>query len=260
MKTLWLPDSHAYIRFHDLPGSEPAVVLLHGLGSASSADFPAVSRAPGFSELRTILPDFLGFGFSDRPTDFAYSLELHAESIYSILRYLGLKDVYLFGHSMGGTIAIALAAAHPELIRRLVLAEANLDPGIGGGSKIIAAMTEGEYIAGGHDRFVQTLAEGLKRSPNDAGYVGALRRADLVAMHRSAVGLIRGTVPSQRELFFGMTIPRAFIFGELSLPDPEPDRLRAAGIEVLVVPGAGHGMMDDNPEGFGAALAQAFGL
>ncbi len=260
MKSLWMPQHSACIRFHDFPGSEPAIVLLHGLGSASSADFPALARQPALSRFRFILPDFLGFGFSDKPADFDYSLESHAETVYRILQHLGLSNVCLFGHSMGGAVAVALTAAHPEPISRLVLAEANLDPGVGQASKMIAAQTESDYVAKGHSQFLRSIEQGIQQSPGLACFAGALRVADPIAVHRSAVGLMRGTVPSQRQLFLSMKIPRSFIYGELSLPDPDRNSLRAGGIDILIVPKAGHAMMHDNPEGFGLALQQSFGL
>jgi pimeloyl-ACP methyl ester carboxylesterase len=260
MKSLWMPQHRAHIRFHDFPGTEPAIVLLHGLGSASSADFPAIARQPALSRFRFILPDFLGFGFSDKPADFDYSLESHAETVNQILHHLGLSSVYLFGHSMGGAVAVALAAAHPESIRRLVLAEANLDPGVGGASKMIAAQTENDYVTGGHTQFLRSIEQGIPQSPGLTCYAGALRVASPVAVYRSAVGLIRGTVPPQRQLFLSMKIPRSFIYSELSLLDPDMDSLRAGGINIFIVPKAGHAMMHDNPEGFGLALRQSFDL
>jgi len=79
-------------------------------------------------------------------------------------------------------------------------------------------------------------------------------------MYKSAVQLLKGTQPPQRELFLAMRIPRAFIFGEKSLPDPDVEHLSKVGIRTLIVPKAGHAMMDDNPDGFAAALIEAFGL
>jgi pimeloyl-ACP methyl ester carboxylesterase len=260
VRSLWLPKHHAYIRFHDLPGAGPAVVMLHGLGSAASADFPAIAHHPDLSRCRFILPDFLGFGFSDRPGNFEYSLQAHAETICAILHYLNLGDVYLFGHSMGGTIAIALAASHPELVRRLVLAEANLDPGKGEISKIIADQPEREYVTHGHGTVLEELRHDCPDASSLATYAGTVGIADPTAMHRSASGLIRGMAPSQRDIFLFLDIPRAFIFGERSLPDPDLDRLRSAGITVLTVPDAGHAMMADNPGGFALVLRAAFEL
>jgi pimeloyl-ACP methyl ester carboxylesterase len=258
MKALLISALSAHLRFVDLPGEEPAFVLLHGLGASSSSDFPAVAHTPSLSSYRFILPDFFGFGYSDRPADFDYSIQAHAETVYEVLRSVGLSGVNLFGHSMGGTVAVALAAAHPELVRSIVLAEANLDPGHGQGSKMIAEQPENDYITEGHDQFIEGIRKSIKDEPGLAGYLGALALADPRAMYRSAVGLIRSVRPSPRELFLSMTIPRAFIVGERSLPYPSLDTLRSAGISVLTVAKAGHAMMDDNPEGFAAAFLEAF--
>jgi len=260
MESLWLPAQRAHIRYRDFDGAEPALVLLHGLGSASSLDFPRIARQPALSAFRFILPDFLGFGSSDRPADFDYSLESHAETVYELLEHLGLSQVCLFGHSMGGAVAVALTAAHPDLVDRLVLAEANLDPGVGQASKRIAAQTEERYVREGHERFVTVIQRSIETAGTPTSYGDALAMADPVAMHRSSVGLIRGTVPAQRDLFLSWTMPRAFIFGERSLPDPDVENLRAGGIDVRIVPGAGHDMMHENPEGFGRVLLEAFGL
>lgn len=57
----------------------------------------------------------------------------------------------------------------------------------------------------------------------------------------------------------GLGIPRAFLFGARSLPDPDTAFLAERGIKVFIVPAAGHAMMDDNPDGFAEILAAAFG-
>jgi len=258
MKSLLIPKYDSYIRFHDLPGDEPALVLLHGLGSASSVDYPSITHIPGLSRFRFILPDLFGFGYSDRPDNFDYSLQAHAETIYEVIHSLGLSGVNLFGHSMGGAIAVALTAAHPELINRLVLAEANLDPGQGQASKMISEQSEYNYINKGHKLFISSIKKGIQESPSFSAYVGALEIADPRAMYKSAVGLMRGTLPPQRELFLSMKIPREFIYGEYSLPDPNMGQLSSGGIKILIVPKAGHAMMHDNPDGFALALLQSF--
>jgi pimeloyl-ACP methyl ester carboxylesterase len=65
---------------------------------------------PAFSRRRVLFVDLLGFGISDRPADFAYSLRSHAESVARVLRHLGQGPVDVVGHSLSGSIAIHLAS------------------------------------------------------------------------------------------------------------------------------------------------------
>jgi pimeloyl-ACP methyl ester carboxylesterase len=63
-----------------------------------------------------------------------------------------------------------------------------------------------------------------------------------------------------REHFLQLAMPRSFLFGERSLPDPDAEWLPAQGIPVLLVPDAGHAMMWDNPVGFATVLKSALTL
>lgn len=65
-----------------------------------------------------------------------------------------------------------------------------------------------------------------------------------------------GTVPTMREMFVAMTIPRTLIHGDRGEPLLDAEGLRRSGIRVVTIPNAGHMMMFDNPEAFLAALAE----
>ena len=221
------------------------------------SDFPVVAAQPRLADRRRILIDLLGFGYSDRPVDYGYSLEDHAAAAACVLDHLGIEGAVVIGHSMGGTIAVALALSHPALVGRLVMAEANLDPGVGGGSKIIAAFDEEIYVASGHAEFIARLQGIAGEDPILYNYLGVLALADPRAMYRSAVGLLRGTRPPQRQALARMEIPRAFIVGERSLPEYDVHALQVLGLKVLIVTQAGHAMMDENQTGFADAIAQA---
>jgi 3-oxoadipate enol-lactonase len=96
-----------------------AVVLLHALGKDGS-DWDAV--APELARGRRIyVPDLRGHGRSDRPGK--YSFELMREDLDALLTALGLAQVTLIGHSMGGVVAYLYAAKYPERVARLVLEE-----------------------------------------------------------------------------------------------------------------------------------------
>ncbi|GAA1271134.1 alpha/beta hydrolase [Kitasatospora nipponensis] len=240
------------IRWVELPGAEPARVYLHGLGASSAPYFAATAVHPLLAGRRSLLLDLLGFGISDRPTDFGYTLEDHADAVAAALRAAGATGVELVGHSMGGAVAVVLAARHPELVSRLVLADANLDPVVPSrrpGSSGIASFTEEEFLAGGW-REVRELV-----GPH---WWSTMRLAGRVALHRTAAQAAegaRGTRPTVRELLLGLTVPRAYLYpaadGAAQLPGP--------GVLLLPVADCGHNLMLDNPDGFAAAVATALG-
>ena len=60
-----------------------------------------------------------GHGCTDRPG--VYSFELMRDDVIAVLDALGLRDVVLVGHSMGGTVAYLVAQAQPDRISRLVV-------------------------------------------------------------------------------------------------------------------------------------------
>jgi haloalkane dehalogenase len=70
---------------------------------------------------RCIAPDHLGFGLSDRPTDFAYTPEAHAEVLHEFVDAIGLDRLTLIVHDFGGPIGLPLALAADSRVSRLVL-------------------------------------------------------------------------------------------------------------------------------------------
>jgi len=240
------------LRYLDRPGEGPPIVFLHGLGSASSFAFPAIAADPHLRSRRAILVDFLGFGYSDRPTTFAYSMDRHAETVVRLLDQLGLVAADLFGHSMGGAVAVLIAHARPARVARLVSAEGNLDPEPGIVSGIITQWSEAEYAASGHAEFLRGL-----RAQGFADYARTVEAAEPIAVHRSAVDLIADRDPTFRELLLRLPIPRTYLFSEESAGDPNTERLPRVGVSIGIVPAAGHDMMSDNPCGLAEAIANA---
>ena len=251
MKSLFLPQWKAFLRYHDIPGKEPIRVYLHGLGCASSADFPQVITRSALAGYRSLLVDLLGFGFSDRPKDFGYTLEDHTQTVATLLDHLNLKECAVIGHSMGGSVAIILAAMRPDLVSALVVAEGNLDPDVGTISAEIASCSEAEYIVVGYTRMLEEVIK-IAREGDEGmtAYAAGFHLAAPHAVHRSAIGLLKGTQPTMRERLVRLSIPKAYVFGENNLPDQDQEQLAKDGVTVLVIPRAGHAMMEENPDGF----------
>jgi len=102
------------------PANGPAVVLVHGLGGRAE-DWRSLAPYLTNAGFRVYLPDLPGYGRSDKPADFSYSVPDEAEAVVDFFDALGLKQVDLGGWSMGGGIVQHVAARHPERVRRLML-------------------------------------------------------------------------------------------------------------------------------------------
>ncbi|GAA4053562.1 alpha/beta fold hydrolase [Nonomuraea soli] len=240
-----LPDG-SRIRWAEVAGREPVRVYVHGLGAAAAPYFlEAVSR-PELAGHRSLFVDLLGFGTSDRPTAFGYSMEEHADALATALRAADVRAAQVVAHSMGGTIAVHLAERHPELVAELVLVDANLDPIKPAPRPTIATYTEDEFVRHGWD---ETLA---RVGPH---WAATMRLAGREALHRSAVHLTRADV---REQLSRLPIPRAFLYpgadGEVS----GAAELVASGVRLVAVPDSGHNIMIDNVEVFAREVSGLF--
>lgn len=243
-------------------GEGTPIVLLHGVAT-SRAIWRHVT-GPLSAGRRVIAVDVPGFGTS-APAGPGFELDVVADRIVASL---GVERFDLVGHSLGGAIAVATAARHPEAVRRLVLVSpAGLAPravGVAAALGAAADVATRARRALGHqwvDRraarwamFATTVADPGRLDPADARMLleasdGAQRVADGVrqalaadlrddlAAVRAPVGLIWGAVDR--------TVPYS---GLAALRRLRPD----APVETL--PGTGHLPQVEDPRAFTAAL------
>jgi pimeloyl-ACP methyl ester carboxylesterase len=112
---------HLYYEIH---GSGRPLMLLHG-GLGSGEMFGPVIGLLANAGHQVILPDLQGHGRTadiDRPI----SLPAMGDDIAALIRLLGHDRVDVVGYSLGGGVGFQLASRHPELVRRLVMASANI--------------------------------------------------------------------------------------------------------------------------------------
>jgi 4,5:9,10-diseco-3-hydroxy-5,9,17-trioxoandrosta-1(10),2-diene-4-oate hydrolase len=111
-------------RIHYLDeGEGEAVVFLHGSGPGASGYSNFKGNYPYLVEAgyRCIVPDHIGYGFSDKPTDVDHPLSFFVECIKQTLEVAGVQRCTLVGNSLGGAVALGLALDCPDMVDKLIL-------------------------------------------------------------------------------------------------------------------------------------------
>lgn len=265
MKSFYLENHNAFMRYLETPQAGSTVVYLPAISFSAAASFFDVVTHPDMPDHRALLIDYLGSGASDHVDGFDYSLASHAACIAALMDDAGCQSATVVGHSMGGSVAIQLAMTRPDLVGNLIVGEGNVTSGGGGLVKQIVAHDEASFVDG---VFPQMQADIFESARN--GDTIGIRRNN-VWKHISAKGLYRNAqalnkVPdSMLDDFLALPMKRSFIYGENSYPatpeavgpdTPSPDLLRSRGVGIKVVPGAGHGQMFDNLDGFAEILGK----
>jgi pimeloyl-ACP methyl ester carboxylesterase len=266
MKSLYLEEWDTFIRYHEIPGESEPLVYLPGLSMPAVAQFLSVVTHKEMGGYHTLLIDYIGSGYSDHSDRFDYSIESHSRAIAAVLEKEGVKGSTVVGHSMGGAVGIRLAISQPELVAKLIVAEANLDPGGGAVTQRIASYSETVFVKRTHRLFLKGMRSAERAGDESATFIhAAWGKADPAGLYRSAVALVE-LDEKLRKQFENLSIPRTFIYGEETLPKepnearpdaPDPDELKKFDIQISIVPHAGHIMMFDNLDGFVNVLKEA---
>lgn len=221
------------------------VVLLHGFPLSSEMWTPI--RAAVEQAARMITPDLRGFGGSDAPQG-DYAMETLADDVLRLADNLGLGRFVLGGHSMGGYVALRLAARHPERLSGLILVDtrASADAPDGKSRRAIAIETirRGEARAF-LDEFVPNLLgpSTRQRAPRLADELRAI--AAQIPDHVLA-GCLAGMRdrPDSSHVLAGLDVPALVIVGqEDTIAPPEAAHAMAAALpraRLALVPLSGH--------------------
>jgi pimeloyl-ACP methyl ester carboxylesterase len=220
------------------------LVMLHGLGDSAIRTFPPHIATGPLARYPILFVDLPGFGESRFTTDHPATISRYADDVAALMEYLGTNPTAVFGHSMGGNVALQLAHRYPHLVSRLVLAEPLLDASQSILASGIASVSEETFV---NRRFAMLLrATSMQAHRGDraaAAFLDPLRHTDPLAMHRAARSLINQAAASAESLLFGLPMPRTVLVGERTAADTS--RLECAGISVVRIPDAGHFMLAD---------------
>ena len=107
--------------YHDLGDGYP-VVFLHGSGPGVTAwaNWNKVFQLMK-DDFRVIAPDMVGFGFTERPENPVFNMNVWVQQTIDLFDALKIEKANLVGNSFGGALALSMAIKYPERINKLVL-------------------------------------------------------------------------------------------------------------------------------------------
>ena len=113
------------LAYDDAGSGEPALLFLHPWSGNRSFFEPQVTHFS--AEHRCVAVDLRGHGESPAP-DTGYTLGELADDVAGLCEQLGIRSAVPVGHSMGGIVAVHLAARHPDLVSGVVVLDSPLLP------------------------------------------------------------------------------------------------------------------------------------
>lgn len=256
IKSLYLSELDCFIRYYYIDGLEPARVYLHGAGDCGFRHFNVATHHK-LSGHKTLIIDFIGHGYSDKPRDFDYSIDKQAKFIIKILEKEKIAKSQIIGYSMGGTVGVFIAIQRIDLLDKLILYESNIIAGGGEWLRKFASVNESEFTDNIDPNYIiemrKKAVEGDEKAQESLTFMG-----DSKIYYRSVVALVNLPM-GLKSKFLGLNIPIAYVFGEKNYPEnisratpeiPTLKEMRKNNIKIGVVPKAGHEMISDNLEGY----------
>ena len=263
----------AGVRLHYLDwGNEGKPWMLCVHGSAQNAhmwDFTALAFCDRY---HIVAVDQRGHGDSDWAPNGEYDRTSYVSDVGQVVDNLGMDKLVLMGLSLGGSNAVAYAAANPERLRALVVVDVGPESS-GAGERAVNAFVTQTDVLDTYEEFVQRVIEyspfrpewqvrsslrhSVRQLPDGRWtwkYDPALRDPARRAQRQAA----RPESASRWELWERVACPTLIVRGEKSdmLSRDVADRMveRNFNSRLVEVPNAGHRVPGDNPAAFEAAL------
>lgn len=128
--------------------SKPSLVLIHGY---TASVYVWKTAAPMLAEagFHVVALDLLGFGYSEKPSSFDYSIRSQARMVSRFMNRLGIGRATVVGSSYGGAIAATVALDYPERVEKLVLIDSVINDEVKNHPilRLVAFRGVGEVIA-----------------------------------------------------------------------------------------------------------------
>jgi 2-succinyl-6-hydroxy-2,4-cyclohexadiene-1-carboxylate synthase len=246
-------------------GEGPPVTLLHGFTQSGRSWRELISHMP--EGWKWIVPDLRGHGQTVTRPGAPCSMDACTEDLVALWEELDLGRTDLVGYSMGGRLALHVAARRPERLLSLLTigAHAGLDEdaraGRRQGDEALAERIENDGIESFVDYWGSLpLFAGLQR--RGEGYVAQLRAERLqnhvAGLACSLRGMGAGVMEPLWDDLGRVGVPCTFVAGQLDHGYVASARRLATTVphgQVEIVLRAGHAVHQERPDAFGRVLA-----
>ena len=245
--------------YYEVHGSGHPFIWVHGgLGGGEGCDGFTKNHAQALSErFRLIFYDRRTAGRSESPTE-GYSMTVFAEDVHALLRHLGVNRAHLLGSSAGGPIATTYALEHPEMVSSLFLINTmtySSEPERVARRKeldtILAAEKAGGREAGAEAAVLYRQPQVKAQDPERFQRLYKIRLGNYEGVNRTMEAYL--AVGDSIEKRLGeLKMPVFIAHGDADTTIPVRcghDLHRGIpGSELHIIPGAGHGLLTNEPE------------
>ncbi|WNM56637.1 alpha/beta fold hydrolase [Candidatus Nitrospira allomarina] len=238
-------------------GDGPPAILIHGIpvwGYLWHGIYSELARTR-----RVLIPDLLGFGFSDKADCFDRSIASQAHMITAWMTQLGIRRATIIGHDIGGGVALRMATLFPSRVEALILMNT-----VCYDSWPIELMLQFGHPEA-HRKLSASLAVGLLRQALKRGFASSLNRRILegmlapyttetgkLSLIRNAAALNTNLTTEITHLLSGIRVPTLVLWGveDRFQPIHYGERLATDihNSRLIRVKDARHFLMWDQPE------------
>lgn len=219
---------------------EYLIFFIHGLGCDKNS-FRTVWDYDAFPDYSLLAIDLPGFGDSERPESFSYSLKDHAAICELVLRRFTPDRVHIVAHSMGGAVGLLLPEERLATAASFINIEGNL---IREDCAYISRRASQMSFEEFNEKWYPDMRKMLADDPRVS-----FEKADPRAFYYSAISLVSwsdgGELLKRYEMLSG---PKVYIYGEENRKMKILEDLK--GMDALMINGCGHFPMYDNPSEF----------
>jgi len=242
------------IHYEAMGQGEPAIVLVHCWSCDRHLWDAVVPRLA--KEYRVVTLDLAGHGASGRDRK-DWTIAAFGEDVRAVVEALGLRQVILVGHSMGGPVTLEAARLMPGRVVGLVPVDTGLNVEQTSTAEEVAGLMvafEKDY-RGTADQFTRNY---MFTPKSDKAVIDRVAAKNAAAPPEVAIPCLRAVLGyDARPTLKEVRVPAHAVNADLYPTDVEANRRHFASYDLTIMKGVGHYLMIEDPVRFSELLAGA---